>query len=196
MEKIVIFGGAFNPPHIGHAKAIELVLDNFSADEIWVMPSADRRDKVVGTDGMHRVEMLRAMVRELFPLPKIPVSVSDLEIKRPGLTTTYATKQELETYYPDSEFCFVVGADSAATIKNTWVNGKELFETGKFIILERPGFEMPEELPPHSTVIPRDISARDISSTKIREIIAAGGKADAFLAKSVAEYIRKNKLYR
>src|SRR3989344_3593256 len=95
-KKIVIYGGSFNPPHIGHAIAIEAVLRNFKCDEIWVMPSAERKDKHIGTPGKHRIKMLEMLIGEYFRTSKIPVKISDLEIKRPGLTTTYDTKTELE----------------------------------------------------------------------------------------------------
>ena len=64
-KKIVIYGGAFNPPHIGHAIAIENVLRLFPCDEIWVMPTADRHDKKIKVDGVHRVQMLNLMVQEI-----------------------------------------------------------------------------------------------------------------------------------
>ncbi|MBI3633436.1 MAG: adenylyltransferase/cytidyltransferase family protein [Candidatus Vogelbacteria bacterium] len=92
-KKVVIYGGAFNPPHIGHAAAIENIIRLFPCDEVWVMPSADRHDKAISVNGEHRLKMLQIMIDKVFPDSEIPIIVSDMEIKRGVSTTTYETQE-------------------------------------------------------------------------------------------------------
>lgn len=195
MKKIVIFGGAFNPPHIGHARVIEVVLKDFPADEFWIMPSADRYDKKVSVSGDQRLRMVAIMINELFPASKIPIILSDLEIKRPRPTVTYETKEELEKTYPDYEFYFLIGSDSLADVENKWVRGKKLYETANFVVLERPGYLLPTKLPPHLTKIHWSPSG-NISSTEIKKMLSRGESADNLLSKGVADYIKRNRLYK
>src|SRR3989344_3792294 len=163
-KKIVIYGGAFSPPHIGHATAIEMAVRTFICDEIWIMPSADRRDKTISVSGEHRVNMLKIMLAELFPRPSIPIKILTLELDRPALTTTYETKLELDKKYSDCEFYFLVGADIFKDIKTKWVNGKELFKIAKFISVQKVG---------------------DISSTFVRKIISEGHSGMPYILPAV-----------
>ena len=77
MKKIALYGGAFSPPHLGHASVIEAILRLFPCDEIWVMPSADRHDKIVSASGEHRIKMLELMITELFPEYILPILLSE-----------------------------------------------------------------------------------------------------------------------
>lgn len=170
-KKIVIYGGAFNPPHIGHAITIETVMRTFVCDEIWIMPSADRRDKKISVSGEHRVNMLKIMLAELFPDPKVPVKISTLELERPALTTTYDTQLEFNKKYPDSEFYFLVGEDIFKDIETKWVNGKKLFQIAKFVTIAKKV---------------------DVSSTFVRERIHEGHNGVPYIIPAVARYIKEN----
>lgn len=173
-RKIIIYGGAFNPPHLGHAVAIETVTRTFICDEIWIMPSADRRDKTINVSGEHRVNMLKIMLAELFPQPPMPIKISNLELERPALTTTYETKLELDKKNPDCEFYFMVGTDIFKDIKTKWVNGKELLKIAKFIPIQKVG---------------------DISSTFVRQLISEGHNGIPYILPAVAKYIKDNGFY-
>ena len=74
--RVALYGGAFSPPHLGHASLIEAILRLFPCDEIWVMPSADRHDKKISAPGKSRIEMLEILIQELFPNSKIPILIS------------------------------------------------------------------------------------------------------------------------
>ena len=196
-KKILIFGGAFNPPHLDHASIIGTLLKQFPCDEIWVMPSADRHDKTIGVSGEHRLKMIEIFIKELFPNPKVPIIISTLELNRPKLTTTYETKLELEKSYPDYEFYFVVGADSFNDIKTKWVNGEKLYKEARFIVLPRPGILLPESTPDNAFVLQnKNNDAPDISSTIIRSLIKEGKSIGEHTAKAVVEYIKNNNLYK
>ena len=195
-KKIVIFGGAFNPPHFGHAVIIENLLSQFPCDEIWVMPSADRHDKTIGVSGKHRLKMLEILIKESFLNPKIPIKISTIELDRPRLTTTYDTKLELEKKHPNYEFYFVVGADSFNDIKTKWVNGEKLYKEAKFIVFSRPDVPLPEFLPENAVLLKKATAGTDISSTMMRSLIGEEKSIEKYTAKAVAGYIRENKLYK
>ena len=107
-KKVAIFGGSFNPPHIGHMKVVELVRESFPCDEIWLMPSGNRRDKKMAVADNHRIEFAKMMAKELqqsFENQNSPlIRVSTDEINNPSLTATIDTLRDLEKNYPDNEF--------------------------------------------------------------------------------------------
>ncbi len=195
MKRIVLYGGAFSPPHLGHASVIEAILNLFPCDEIWIMPSADRLDKTVSASAEHRLKMFNIMISELFLNPTVPIIISSLEIDRKKLTTTYDTMKELEEKYPDYEFYFLLGPDIAGNISQ-WIDGDKLIgETKtKFITYKDQSEKLPDNLPPRLTIL--DIRHSSISSTMIRALIKDGHQDIPYLSKGVAEYIKKNNLYK
>lgn len=193
-KQIAIYGGTFSPPHIGHASVIEAVLRLFPCDEIWIMPSADRHDKKVSASADHRLKMLELMISELFPKPKIPILISDTEIKRDKSTTTFETKIELENKFPDHEFYFVLGSELLADVENKWIDGKKLFQEMNFVAIKKPYFSLPKRLPPQLTLL-EDIVWFNISSTFIRKLLGDGFSGIPYLSQQVSDYIRKYRLY-
>lgn len=197
-KKVVIYGGAFNPPHIGHAAAIETIIRLFPCDEIWVMPSADRHDKQISISGEDRLNMLRIMVAEAFPDSKIPVAVSDVEIRRGTMTTTLDTKIQLEQRHPDHEFHWMFGSDVVGDIKDKWLKGRDFFETANFIVTKRAGAQIPKDLPKNTILlIDKHTADIEISSTFVRRLLARGYSGMPYIATpGVAEYIKQNRLYK
>ncbi|MEK9186609.1 MAG: nicotinate (nicotinamide) nucleotide adenylyltransferase [Patescibacteria group bacterium] len=194
-KKIVVFGGSFNPPHIGHAVAIENLLRLFLCDELWVMPSSDRRDKKIGVSGKDRLAMLDIMISEFFPEVHI-IKTSDLEINRPGFTATYDTLKELERFYPNDEFYFFIGTDAVGEVKEKWVKGDILHEKTKFVVINRPGAPLPENLPKNVILLQTETSGFNISSTFIRKLLTNGRTGMPYITKGVADYINREGLYR
>jgi nicotinate-nucleotide adenylyltransferase len=196
-KKIVIYGGAFNPPHIGHTIAIENILRFFPCDEVWVVPSADRHDKQISVSGDDRLKMFNIMIDEIFPDSKVPILISDVELKRGIMTTTLDTKLELEKKHPEHQFFFQMGSDVIGDIKSGWLKGRELFETANFIVTKRLGSSLPKELPKNSVILgDKQVISIDISSTLIRRLLARGYSGMPYITKGVAEYIKENKLYK
>ena len=195
MKKIALFGGAFSPPHLGHASVIEAILASFPCDEIWIMPSADRHDKKISAAGEQRKEMLEIMISDLFANPEVPIVVSDLELKRNKPTTTYETKLELEEKYTDCRFYFVLSSENLGDIEKKWINGEKLYKEMNFVAIKNPNIPLPEKLPDHITIL-ENAARLDISSTLVRDLIKNGFSGLPYLTKGVAEYIAKNHLYK
>ncbi len=196
-KKIVIYGGAFNPPHIGHAAAIENIIRLFPCDEVWVMPSADRHDKAISVNGEHRLKMLQIMIDKAFPDPQIPIIVSDMEVRRGISTTTFETKEQLEKQYPSYEFYFQVGTDIAGDIKDKWFKGADLFNSANFIVVKRSGAQLPKNIPKKSILLmDKQVADIDVSSSFVRRLLTRGYSGMPYITRSVAEYIKENKLYK
>lgn len=194
-KRIVIYGGSFNPPHVGHGVAIETVLRLFRCDEIWVMPSASRIDKPDLVDGEHRYKMLEIMINEFFKNSKIPIKLLRTEIDRPRLTTTLDTKLELEKTYPDTEFWFLVGSDLLFDIESHWVNGEQLYKSANFLAIKRPGFSSPQKPPRHLILLEKGTVWPMVSSTLVRDLIKEDHTPMPYVSRGVADYIAREQLY-
>ena len=196
-KKIVLYGGSFNPPHIGHAIAVEAVLRNFKCDEIWIMPSSERLDKRIGISGKDRAAMLNIMIKEFFSHhPATPIKISQLELNRPGLTTTFDTKTELERLYPKNRFYFLIGSDLLWDIRNKWVKGRELWRSAYFLAIRKPGAKVPSKMPTNIKLEDKDIVWVNVSSTLVRGFIKKGYSGIPYIHPEVARYIKRNKLYK
>lgn len=196
MKKVVLFGGSFNPPHIGHKKLIELVRDSFSCDEIWLLPSGDRRDKTIEIEPQHRIQMAHLFAQTIQKEDRPKIIVSEHEVKKVNKTATIETLEELSRLYPENEFYLIVSSELVPAIKKTWVRGQELFETARFIIIERPGSHSITEieLPPLSTIIHPNSPLPEMSSTIVRGIREINQLYDV-VGFEIGTYIVKNKLY-
>lgn len=193
--KVVIYGGAFSPPHVGHATAIEAIMRLFSCDEIWLMPTADRTDKTMTASGEHRIKMLEIMRDELFADSKVSIKLSSLELDRNKLTTTYDTKIELEEKYPNCEFYFLVGSDIVYDIESKWDYGKELWQKANLVVLPRScDFKLINN-PPNVVSLKDNVAGVDISSTFVRKLLIGGFNGIPYITKGVAEYIKKEGLF-
>jgi nicotinate-nucleotide adenylyltransferase len=193
-KKVVIFGGSFDPPHIGHVLGVKAVLDLFPCEEIWVMPSANRHDKSISSSPKHRLLMVRIMIEEAFRKAKVPVKISRFEVGSKELTTTFGTLKKLGKKFPGNEFHFLVGSDSLRNMRKIWVKGEWLFDHGRFLVFRRPGSSLPRQLPRHCTVL--RTRQTDVSSTAIRNAVKENKDIDAYVPPGVAKYVRQNKLYK
>lgn len=160
------------------------------------MPSADRADKLISAPGEDRFAMLTRMAEELFTDAAVPVTVSRAELDRPVHTLTYDTMKELESAHPGHEFHFIISSELLHDMTRTWEKGLELFEEGKFAVIQRPGTMLNDRLPPRSALIDNAFAWIDVSSTFIRRLINAGQSGVPYLTPAVARYIRERGLYR
>ena len=131
--KIAIYGGSFNPMHIGHEKIVDYVLKNLDMDKIIIIPvgiPSHRENNLEQSDTRLKI------CKEIFKNNK-KVEVSDIEIKSEGKSYTYDTLLKLiKIYGKDNEFFEIIGEDSLKNLK-TWKNYKELLNLCKFIVFRR-----------------------------------------------------------
>lgn len=200
--RLGILGGTFNPVHLGHLMMARDALERFRLDRVIFMPCArpphkPARDLAPDTD---RLAMLRLAVRDE---PRF--AVSDLEIRRGGVSYTIDTIKALQRRHPRARLHFIIGSDSLFELHG-WREVGELLRRSVFIALERPGFSLSQltarrlRLPePWPRRLARTVfrgHVMDISSTEIRARVAAGLSLRYLVTPAVAGYIRKKKLYR
>lgn len=126
LRNIAIYGGAFDPPHIGHLQLISNLLSLKTIDEVWLMPCGDRSDKKLL---LTKDQRFRLMAR-LFSSnqhKKVVISSEEIEmsLKIGKMVQTYDLLKELKDKYKDAKFHYVVGADILHTI-HTWGNAELL----------------------------------------------------------------------
>jgi nicotinate-nucleotide adenylyltransferase len=167
--KIGLFGGSFDPPHIGHINAAKKAKDDLSLDLLIVMPAyvSPFKTDIKKTSPEIRLEMCKAAFGDF-------AEVSDFEINRGKISYTIDTVYHIKEKYPDSEIFLIGGSDIKSSFPK-WKNSEKLGELTKLYI------------------IPRDIIP--VSSTEIRGKIRAGESIDALITPMVGEIIRKKKLY-
>lgn len=197
--KIGIMGGTFDPIHLGHLATAEAVREIFTLDEILFIPAARPPHKLSRkvADEKHRLAMTLLATRsnKFF-------KVSDMELKRTGLSYTLDTINELhKTFGSTTELFFIIGADSLADLSK-WHEAKTLVEKCHFIATTRQGvdidfsavrnfFEAAAVEHIHRVTTP----GLEISSTDIREKIRLGRSIKYLVPEAVEEYILREKLY-
>ena len=107
--KTAIYGGSFNPPHLGHVSAVATVLSDLAPDRLLNIPDCIAPHKAMAENtpsAEHRLEMCRLAFGD------IPgAEISDMEIRREGKSYTATTVEELRELYPEDEICLVMGTD-------------------------------------------------------------------------------------
>ena len=192
-------GGTFDPIHLGHLATAEAVREIFALDEILFIPAARPPHKIARhvTDERHRLAMtiLATQSNKFF-------RVSDMELKRTGLSYTLDTMNELHaTFGRATELFFIIGADSLADLSK-WHAARELVAKCHFIATTRQGvdvdFSAVEKYFGASAVehIHRVTTlGLEISSTDLRERVKRGRSIKYLVPDAVEEYILREELY-
>jgi len=213
--RLGLFGGTFNPIHMGHLRAAVEVAEAFSLDRLLLIPSANPPHK--NTDGMasarERLEMLRLAIEGV---PHF--EASDVELARTGPSYTIETLRYFQDHFgQESTIHFVVGQDAFSEI-TTWKSFRQLFATALFIVMARPGarlksledfirtniskdyqFDGTSSLYSHPewcSIFCLSVTHLDISATKIREAIRQGRSIRFLVPPQVEEFIERKGLYR
>jgi nicotinate-nucleotide adenylyltransferase len=179
----IIYGGAFNPPTLAHKAILEACVSYAETQkaDVWVMPSGDRLDKSIATSRERRLAYVAAMILSVEARQVTPEVVTT-ELDRTVMVETYDTVKELEAEYPDRKFTFVFGADSTETMAS-WKKGEELLEELSMIVVERAGNTV-NPMARHAVRL--EVETPNVSSTQVRERLAAGMPVDDLVAAPVA----------
>lgn len=191
--RIAIYGGSFNPMHIGHEKIVDYVLDNLNMDKIIIIPvgiPSHRENNLEQSDTRLKI------CKEIFKGNK-KIEVSDIEIKSEGKSYTYDTLLKLMGLYGENnEFFEIIGEDSLKSLK-TWKNYEELLKICKFIVFRRKddkNIQIDEEFLNNKNIIILENEYYDISSTEIRNMVKNNEDISAFVNKKVKKLIEKEYL--
>lgn len=194
-----ILGGTFDPIHIGHLRIAEAVYERIALEQIIFIPAFVPPHKV-GQDyapAEHRYAMTELAVKS-YP----HFTVSDMELRRSGVSYTIDTLRELRQIYPDKELYFIIGADSVAQL-HTWNSINEMLQLATFVAAGRPGYEgVMEEVVPHlgaaaaERIMLLHTPEYDISSTEIRTRLHEGASLAGLVPRAVEQYINAHNLYK
>jgi len=190
-RRIGILGGTFDPPHIGHlAMAVE-VRDALALDVVLLvvahLPWQKVGDREVSPSA-DRLALVEAAVADLEG-----VEASDIEIRRGGPSYTADTLATLAAEGPDDELWVILGADAAAGLP-TWERGDEVAERADLVVAAREGET--GSPPPGWSWRTVPITRLDVSSTDLRERVAAGRTIDVLVPPRVRGEIEARRLYR
>lgn len=198
-KKIGIMGGTFNPIHVGHLILAETAREQAKLDSILFMPSGKSYMK-------QEIDILSAEERlklvELSVLGNPFFEVSDLEVMREGYTYTYETLEILTTRNKDTEYYFILGADSLYSIEK-WKYPERIFDNCIILVGIRSDIkkqEIEQQINKlkqlyNARIILLDFPRIEISSTEIRKKVISGLSIRYLVEDKVEEYIYQKKLY-
>lgn len=190
-ERLGIFGGTFNPVHLGHVAVAEAAARAFRLARVLVVPahvSPFRTAEAAPAPDAARLAMVRLACAD-HPV----LEPSDAEIRRGGVSYAVDTVRTVAAAHPGAEIFFILGMDSLSGLAR-WHEAAALCRLCSFIVLARPGVPRVPP-PPGARVEYLEGDPHDVSSTDIRRRLAAGESVDGLVAPAVAAYIRENLLY-
>lgn len=175
-----IFGGTFNPIHLGHLNVAQQVLSEQLADEVWLMvsPLNPFKEGQAQTDAQTRLGWVRKAVDNL---PHI--EASDFEFTLPQPNYTYRTLQLLHKAYPNRCFKLIIGADNWQAFTR-WKHYRKILQTTPLIVYPRPGYPIDRNDLPESACF-LQTEEYDISATEIRRRITAGEDISALVPEAI-----------
>ncbi|MCI8327135.1 MAG: nicotinate (nicotinamide) nucleotide adenylyltransferase [Lachnospiraceae bacterium] len=200
MKKTGIMGGSFNPIHNGHLEIAACAKKEYELDEILFIPNncPPHKDSSEMIDASMRLEMVRLAIA---PYPYC--TLSDMEIQKGGLSFSYLTVTELKERHPDTEFYFLMGADSLEEFPK-WRRAQIIAQKCHILAAMRGELgnmevkKLAKELSEtyHGDFSLLKIPPTDISSTQLRRDLKSQKSITGKVPKAVEDYITDHQLYR
>jgi nicotinate-nucleotide adenylyltransferase len=180
LARIGIYGGTFDPIHVGHLHVIEQVIAKDLVDQLIVVPAGQPllRTSAPVASAENRRQMCQLAIKDLRADVAAKVFVNPIEILRTGPSYAIDTVEAIKQTYPDDQLVLIIGQDAAEKLEQ-WHRVEDLKGLVEFLIIKRPGFSG------NGT----EIGAIDVAATSIRQGVSAD------VSSSVATFIRENNLY-
>ncbi len=192
MRCIALFGGSYNPVHVGHMMVASYVAQFTDVDEVWMSVSplnplkADVASEL--SSDAHRIDMLRIAIANASH-----IKVCDIELSMPQPSYTVDTLRELSSRYPDCRFVLIIGSDNWLVF-DRWRDWRSILASHDILIYPRPGYPI-GDLSEYPNVRLIEAPVADLSSTWIRRSLRAGKNMNYFLPPGVGSYILSHNLY-
>jgi nicotinate-nucleotide adenylyltransferase len=188
--RLGVFGGTFDPPHVGHLVTALNVRHALGLDRVIMMvanvPWQKEGSRPI-SPAADRLAMVRAAVAGVDGL-----EAGDLELERPGPTYTADTLAELAIRHPGVELFTILGDDAAAGI-TTWERADEVCARSQLVVVDRPG--APVELPSGFDWLHVEVPHLEVSSTDLRQRFVDGRPLDFLVTPAVLDVVRQRGLY-
>lgn len=194
MRKILLYPGAFNPPHYGHVEAVELALKNQSFDEVWIIPSGKREDKIISTTYEDRRNLGIFFVEFLKTKISIPVKLLTDELDDTEGKFTSEMLEKIKSQ-PGIEVTQLCGLDGILKLYPKLVEWG-LADTERYIVIMRAGYELPTDFVHGDNIVMMSGVQLDISSTQIRDMVHNGDENyQKLIPEEIFNYIKNHSLY-
>ncbi len=185
--KLALFGGTFDPPHLGHLQMAEAAVEECGLEKVIFLPAQQSPHKSAQplASGAERLEMLRLATAE-----RPWAVVSDWEILRPGPSYSWQTAAHFAAEHPAAELHWLLGEDQWRTL-GSWAQPQRLAALLTFIVVPRSGLPPQPQVGFRAHFLRGEFAGR---ATRIRQQLAHGEAADGLPA-GVAEFIAARELY-
>jgi nicotinate-nucleotide adenylyltransferase len=199
VARIGILGGTFNPPHLGHVALARHARTDLDLERVLLMPAFLVPNKPIAVEDPgpeHRLAMCRIAVAD-----EPGLEASPLEIERGGVSYTVDTLKVVHEKHHDAELTLIVGADAARTLPG-WREPARLLELAELAVAERGELNAEDVrealvgLDPALRIEGLRMGRIAVSSSAVRELIAAGESVVELVGEAVAGYITEHGLYR
>lgn len=199
-KKIGIMGGTFDPIHVGHLILGEKAYEQLGLDRVWFMPSGNpphKRNRKGQASNEQRVSMVK---KAIAGNPHFELSL--IEMNEDGYTYTYRTLERLKEENPDTDYYFIIGADSLYDF-TTWKKPERICGACTIVVAARdhvPAKSLDQQMTflsqqYHGCFIRLDTLNIDISSRLIRQWLHEGKSLRYYVPDPVVSYIRENNIY-
>jgi nicotinate-nucleotide adenylyltransferase len=188
--RLGLFGGRFDPVHLGHLLAAQGALEALSLDELWFVPAKTPPHKAAWASAEDRFQML------LLATSSHPrFVVSRLELDREGPSYTFDTVTQVRALRPEATLFFITGQDAYAEIES-WYRARDLLGAVNMVAVTRPGYTL-ETLGPAYRGALQTLATRacEISSTEIRARLARHQSVRYLVPELVETYLERHALY-
>jgi nicotinate-nucleotide adenylyltransferase len=196
LRSIGILGGTFNPPHIGHLALALHAREQLGLERVLLMPANVAPNKPAPREdpgAEHRLAMCRLAVAA-----EQGIAASALEVRRGGVSYTVDTLKSIHDEHPDAELTLILGADTARTLPG-WREPGRLLGMASLAVAERDGLGEAEIRAALSSLAPTVemlcMERIPVSSSQVRELVAAGEPVVELVGEGVAGYIAEHGLY-
>ena len=188
--KLGIFGGSFNPVHLGHLLVAQAAIEELGLDKLFFIPAAQSPFK---SENQIAPAEIRLKLLRLALAGKMNCEIDEQEIKRGGISYSIETLRDYAKRFPAAKLFYLIGADNISKL-NEWREADELAKLAEFVAIPRPG-ELAAEFPkPFRGKILKGFPI-EISSSQIRARVKANLPIENLVPPFVAEAIHAAKLY-
>lgn len=198
MGRIGIYGGTFNPPHVGHFQGAQYALEALALDKLWMIPCHNAPHKAMPLDApspRQRLDMVS------LGLGDARIEASPIELDRQGTSYTWETVAQMRKLYPEAELFLLMGTDMFETFLR-WKNPERIFREATLAVLCRGDKRGKETVTSAkraleekgARIVILDNPVTEISSSDLRRMLAFDC-AKAYLSEKVMSYIQTNGLY-
>jgi len=191
--RVGLFGGTFDPIHLGHLIAAEQVREGVSLDKVIFIPAANPPHKLkrIVSSFENRLRMLELAIEG-----NSHFEVDEIESRLGDMSFTVNTLRFYRQKHPDWDLFFLIGMDNLLELE-TWREPEEILKLCRLVVFTRPGFGGLDKVKPDisAEIIYKEITAVDIAASVIRQRVRNGRSIKYLVPGRVEDYIRENGLY-